>query len=314
MRRLSTNVKSTGRRGAQLFIGKAFPPQVMQIVGDIGVARKFCMQFSLVKDQEQLLDLYSKRGSIYTKSALRPLITTYIANAKKAGDFAEPGNHHDRLIGPILEDIKRDNDAARLQIGQGFIEEREHQDFRSTPNAGMMSQNQHDSQQVNLWQAGPPIIQTIPPSPNLYSKTNNGRSNNKQDYGQSNGYNSSNYAQRQRTGSDSHFNTIQGRQEKQPQQFNQEQEGARLTRMADQFGGLRPEQGATPTSIGGIPNEYRHQDARSMNSGSAQSHRGEQALRAPNQFGPQGKTVEYETPDHSKNKLRTDLLKAMNIS
>ena len=146
----------------------------------------------------------------------------------------------------------------------------------------------------------PTIIQTIPRSPNLYSKTNNGRSNNKQDYGQSNGYNSSNYAQRQRTGSDSHFNAIQGRQEKQPQQFNQDQEGARLTGMADQFGGLRPEQGATPTSIGGIPNEYRHQDARSMNSGSAQSHRGEQALRSPNQFGLQGKTVEYETPDHSK--------------
>ena len=202
----------------------------MQIAGDIEVARKFCMKFNLVKDEEQLLDLYSKRGSIYTKSALKPLITTYIANAKKASEYAEPGNHHDRLVDPILEDIKSDNDAARRQLGQGFIEERGHQDFRSNPNAGMMAQSQHDSQQVNLWQASPPIIQTIPPSPNLYSKTNNGRSY-MQDYGQINGHISASYAQRKGTGSDPHCNTIQGRQENQLQQFNQDQRGARLTGM-----------------------------------------------------------------------------------
>ena len=60
----------------------------MAIAGDLEVVRKFCLKFNLVKGEEKQLDLYSKRGYIFTKSALRPLITTFIANAKKAGESA----------------------------------------------------------------------------------------------------------------------------------------------------------------------------------------------------------------------------------
>ena len=291
-------MKSTGKRGAQLFVGKSFPPQVMAIAGDIEIARKFCLKFNLVKEEERQLDLYLKRGQIFTKSALKPLIVSFIANAKKAGEYAEPGNHHDRLVDPILEDIKRDDEAARRKLGQGFIEERRLQDPRPNPNADRLAQSQLESQQTNLWQASPQTIQPIPPVSNVYAKNNNGRSY-MQDYGHINGHISASYAQRKRTGGDPHCNTSQGRQDNQLQYFNQDQGDSRLTGMEEQFGGLRPVQGAVTTSFGGMPNEFRQQDARSVNSGSAQSQRGEQTLRSPIQFGSQGKTVEYGTPDYS---------------
>ena len=205
--KLSSSVKSTGKRGAQLFVGKSFPPQVMAIAGDIEIARKFCLKFNLVKEEERQLDLYLKRGQIFTKSALKPLIVTFIANAKKAGEYAEPGNHHDRLVDPILEDIKRDDEAARRKLGQGFIEERRLQDPRPNPNADRLAQSQLESQQTNLWQASPQTIQPIPPGPNVYAKNNNGRSY-MQDYGQINGHISASYVQRKRTGGDPHCNTV----------------------------------------------------------------------------------------------------------
>ena len=66
----------------------------------------------------------AKQRPIYTKTALKALITTYLANAKKAGEFAGPGNHHKRLVDPIMRELEEEEIELRNTVEQQMVDQR----------------------------------------------------------------------------------------------------------------------------------------------------------------------------------------------
>ena len=113
---LAARLRAIGKKGAQLHVQKSFPPQLTTIMGDIEVARRFAIMHHVVTDPDDVVDLWSKRGAISGKGVLQQTIKTFLANAKRNGDFDEPIDHHQRMIGPVLQALELEENALRQRV------------------------------------------------------------------------------------------------------------------------------------------------------------------------------------------------------